>query len=110
MFAPFDGVIVSAKNSTADNAPMVDTNEEEPLGNHVIIEHENNEYSVIAHMQEGSLLVEEGDSSKRRRHSRLAGNSGNSSEPHIHFHVANGSDWENAASITENGDDKMDAA
>ncbi|WP_240508125.1 peptidoglycan DD-metalloendopeptidase family protein [Virgibacillus indicus] len=29
----------------------------------------------------------------------LAGNSGNSSEPHIHFHVADGPDWKEASSI-----------
>jgi hypothetical protein len=97
--APLEGIIVSAENNIADNTPNVDTNEEQLLGNHVIIEHENDEYSVIAHSQEGSLQVSEGDTVSAGDIVGLAGNSGNSSEPHIHFHVANGVDWENAASI-----------
>lgn len=97
--APREGVVVSVENNIADNTPTVDTNEEEPLGNHVILEHENNEYSVIAHLQEGTLKVDEGDQLNAGDVLGLAGNSGNSSEPHIHFHVADGAGWEEAASI-----------
>ncbi|MFA1821624.1 M23 family metallopeptidase [Virgibacillus oceani] len=97
--APLDGLIVSAENNIADNTPNVDTNEEQLLGNHVIIEHDNDEYSVIGHLKEGSLQVSEGDNVTAGELVGLAGNSGNSSEPHIHFHVADSPDWENAASI-----------
>ncbi|PAV28203.1 metalloendopeptidase [Virgibacillus profundi] len=97
--APLDGVVVSTENDISDNKPSVDTNEEKPLGNHVIIEHENNEYSVIAHLKKGSLEVSEGDEISAGDLLGLAGNSGNSSEPHIHFHVADGPDWKEASSI-----------
>src|SRR5699024_1130312 len=97
--APSDGVVVSVENSIPDNTPMVDTNTEEPLGNHEIMEHENNEYSVIAHLQEGTVEVSEGDQLNAGDLLGLAGNSGNSSEPHIHFHVANSAEWEEATSI-----------
>lgn len=102
VLAPLEGVVVSTENSIPENTPLVETNAEEPLGNHVIIEHKNNEYSVIAHLQENSLQVSEGDSVAAGDVVGLAGNSGNSSEPHIHFHVADGEDWENATSIRIN--------
>jgi hypothetical protein len=97
--APLDGVIVSIENNIEDNTPNMETNEEQLLGNHVIIEHANNEYSVIAHLKEGSLQIDEGDNVSAGKVVGLAGNSGNSSEPHIHFHVADSADWENASSI-----------
>ena len=97
--APLDGVIVSIENNIEDNTPNIETNEEQLLGNHVIIEHANNEYSVIAHLKEGSLQIEEGDNVSAGEVVGLAGNSGNSSEPHIHYHVADSADWENASSI-----------
>src|SRR5690625_2367723 len=97
--APLDGVIVSIENNIEDNTPNIETNEEQLLGNHVIIEHANNEYSVIAHLKEGSLQIEEGDNVSAGEVVGLAGNSGNSSEPHIHYHIADSADWENASSI-----------
>jgi len=97
--APRDGVVVSVENEIADNTPTVGTNTEEPLGNHVIMEHENNEYSVIAHLQEGTVEVREGDQLSAGDLLGLAGNSGSSSEPHIHFHVADNAKWEEASSI-----------
>jgi Peptidase family M23 len=108
--APKAGVVVSMENDIADNTPTRNTNTEEPLGNHVIIEHENNEYSVIAHLQKGSLKVNEGDEVSAGDLVGLAGNSGNSSEPHIHFHIADGPEWETATSIRikfEDGEDPV---
>ncbi|WP_200411740.1 M23 family metallopeptidase [Virgibacillus salexigens] len=97
--APFDGVIVSSENTIPDNTPTIDTNTEQPLGNHVVIEHENNEYSFIAHLQEGSLMVQEGDEVFSGEVVGLVGNSGNSSEPHIHYHVADNEELQEATSI-----------
>lgn len=97
--APLAGVVVSVENDIADNKPNVETNTEEPLGNHVIIEHENNEYSVIAHFKKDSVEVSVGNEVQAGDFLGLAGNSGNSSEPHIHFHVADSPNWEEATSI-----------
>lgn len=98
VLAPLDGKVVSVENGIEDNTPNVETNANQPLGNHVIIEHANNEYSVIAHFQKGSVKVKEGDVVKSGDFLGLAGNSGNSSEPHIHFHVSDQLDWENGTS------------
>ena len=40
-----------------------------------------------AHLQPGSVRVKVGDHVKRGQVLGLVGNSGNSSEPHLHFHV-----------------------
>lgn len=54
---------------------------------------------MIAHFQKGSLKVKEGDQVKAGDLLGSVGNSGNSSEPHIHFHVADGENWQEATSI-----------
>lgn len=45
-------------------------------------------YAVYAHLQPGSPMVKNGDRVRRGQKLALVGNTGNSSEPHLHFHVA----------------------
>lgn len=99
MVAPADGVVVEVENEIADNEPVGEMNAEEPLGNYVIIDHGNEEYSFLAHFKQGSIQVEKGDEIKANDVLGLVGNSGNSSEPHIHFHVADSPDIEDSTSI-----------
>lgn len=106
--APADGEVVSVEYNIRDNTPGVETNEDEPLGNHVIIDHGNGEYGVIGHFKQESVEVSEGDSVEAGDFLGLAGNSGNSSEPHVHFHVADSPDWEHAASIRIQFEDDID--
>jgi murein DD-endopeptidase MepM/ murein hydrolase activator NlpD len=47
-------------------------------------------YAFYAHLQPGSLRVKNGDRVTRGRVLGLLGNSGNSTEPHLHFHVSDG--------------------
>ena len=47
-------------------------------------------YMLYAHLQPGSLKVKQGDKIKRGDPIGLVGNSGNSSAPHLHFHVMDG--------------------
>jgi murein DD-endopeptidase MepM/ murein hydrolase activator NlpD len=61
------------------------------MGNHVIIDHGHREYSVYAHMQPGSVLVRPGDNIAAGALLGRLGSSGNSTEPHLHFHVCSGS-------------------
>lgn len=97
--APADGTIVAIENDIADNDPVGEMNADQPLGNYVIIDHGNNEFSYLAHFQKGSIEVEEGDQVKQGDLLGLVGNSGNSSEPHIHFHVADSADPTTSKSI-----------
>jgi hypothetical protein len=94
---PFDDNIISVENNIIDNTPNLETSVEHLLGYHVILEHENNEYSVIVHFKIGSLQVNEEDDGSAGVIPGLAGNSGNSGKPHIHFHAADSPDWENAS-------------
>jgi murein DD-endopeptidase MepM/ murein hydrolase activator NlpD len=56
-------------------------------GNYVMIDHGKNEYSLYAHLQPGSVRVHVGDEVKAGDVIGKLGSSGNSTEPHLHFHV-----------------------
>jgi murein DD-endopeptidase MepM/ murein hydrolase activator NlpD len=56
-------------------------------GNHVMIDHGKNEYSLYAHLQPGSVGIRVGDQVKAGDVIGKLGSSGNSTEPHLHFHV-----------------------
>ncbi|WP_252504150.1 M23 family metallopeptidase [Sporosarcina sp. Marseille-Q4943] len=90
--APADGMVVKVENSVKDNKPVGRMNKKQPLGNYVILDHGNKEFSYLVHFKYQSIVVKEGDKVKKGDLLGLVGNSGNSSEPHIHFHVADSSD------------------
>ena len=56
-------------------------------GNYVMIDHGTNEYSLYAHLQPDSVRVHVGDKVKAGNVIGKLGSSGNSTEPHLHFHV-----------------------
>ncbi|WP_229683224.1 M23 family metallopeptidase [Virgibacillus oceani] len=86
VLAPADGEVIEVVNDINDNIPG-GMNSEKPLGNHVIIKHENGEYSLLAHFKKNSIVVKPGDHVEKGELLGQCGNSGNSSEPHIHFQV-----------------------
>ncbi|MBL8207092.1 MAG: M23 family metallopeptidase, partial [Blastocatellia bacterium] len=57
-------------------------------GNHVILDLGNGRYAFDTHLQPGSLRVKVGDKVKVGQVLGLVGNSGNSTEPHLHFHLS----------------------
>ena len=56
------------------------------LGNHVIVE-QDGVYAVHAHLRRGSVTVAVGDRVEADHPVGEVGNSGNTSEPHLHFHL-----------------------
>lgn len=96
--APADGKVIKVVHHLKDNIPG-EMNELEPAGNLIIIEHTNNEYSLVAHLKNNSSLVQEGDKVQQGDVIARCGNSGNSSEPHIHFQVMDSPDYMNCKSI-----------
>lgn len=96
--APADSKVVKVINNIIDNIPG-EMNESQPAGNYVILEHSNKEYSLLAHLKQDSIMVNEGEIVKRGQIVGLCGNSGNSSEPHIHFQVMDSPDYMNCQSI-----------
>jgi hypothetical protein len=59
-------------------------------GNHIVLDLGNGKYAFYAHFQKKSLLVSIGDHVKRGQVLALLGNTGNSSAPHLHFHLMDG--------------------
>lgn len=95
LLAVADGIIVETKDSIPQNVPGVNSRAV-PItmvtvgGNHVAIDIGHGRYALYAHVQPGSLRVKVGDHVKRGQVVALLGNSGNSTEPHVHFQIADG--------------------
>lgn len=86
VLAPSEGTVVAAIDGVPDNEPG-SMNPYSALGNCVVIQHRTNEVSVLAHFRRGSVRVKAGDKVSRGQVLGLCGNSGNSSEPHLHYHL-----------------------
>ena len=98
LLAPADGIVVSVVNDIPDNEPVGVMNDQPPVGNAVVIDH-GGEFSSLAHLKLGSATVKAGDTVKQGDVIGLAGNSGNSSEAHLHFQVSDGSDLFSSKSL-----------
>lgn len=85
--APESGEIVRAHDGEPDEKPgAISNNFENPYGNHVAIELLTGTYLLIAHLQRGSVATKAGDMVLEGQIIGRCGNSGNTSEPHIHIH------------------------
>ncbi len=86
--APAAGEVVLAVDGIKDNIPGEQNTYFSP-GNTVIIKTANNEHLVLCHFKQHTIKVTEGQKIKQGEVLGLCGNSGNSTEPHIHFHIQN---------------------
>lgn len=86
--APCPGEVVLVVDGVKDNKPG-EFNSMFVPGNTVILKTDNREFLVFAHFKQYSIRVKQGDRVQRGDLLGLCGNTGNSSEPHIHFHVQN---------------------
>jgi hypothetical protein len=59
-------------------------------GNYVVIRHAAKEFSFYAHLIPGSIKTAKGEKVHPGQVIAQLGNSGNSTEPHLHFHVVDG--------------------
>src|SRR5277367_5966335 len=87
-----DGVVTQVGDGIPQNTPgakslAVPIPLETVGGNHVIMEIGDGLFAFYAHMQPGSLRVKVGDKVTRGQVLGLLGNTGNSSEPHLHFQI-----------------------
>jgi biotin carboxyl carrier protein len=62
------------------------------LGNHVVVDAGDGTYAVLAHLRRGSVRVTVGDRVAAGEQVAECGNSGNSSEPHLHVQLTD-SPW-----------------
>src|SRR5262249_6228225 len=86
VLAPADGKVIEVIEGVRDNKPG-SMNPFSAVGNCVVIQHRQDEVSLLAHFKQSSIKVKTGDEVKRGQVLGLCGNSGNSSEPHIHYHL-----------------------
>ncbi|MDB2385203.1 peptidoglycan DD-metalloendopeptidase family protein [Polaribacter sp.] len=114
LIAPCDAEVVLSVNGIKDNIPG-ESNPTYIPGNTVILKTENNEFLFFAHFKQNSIAVEQGQKVKQGELLGLCGNSGNSSEPHLHFHIQNVEDINKAtgaksyfSEILVNGELKKD--
>tara|TARA_R110001592_G_scaffold33835_2_gene116843 strand:- start:1926 stop:2891 length:966 start_codon:yes stop_codon:yes gene_type:complete len=88
LLAPAAGEVVLVVDGVKDNKPGT-MNPVSITGNTVIIKTANNEYLLLAHFKQHSIKVKRGDRVTQGQLLGLSGNSGNSSEAHLHFHIQN---------------------
>lgn len=98
IIAPADGTVIYAVDGVHDNKPG-ESNRMFLPGNTIIVKHRENEYSLFAHFKQNSIRVKVGDKVTKNQVLGLCGNSGNSSEPHLHFQVQNTAFFEDEGSM-----------
>lgn len=101
ILAPAAGTVVYARNDVPNNPhpgdhpdwswyiPLHDP-AQAYAGNCVVIDHGNSEYSVMMHMQQGSVLVKVGDRVAAGQVIGKLGNSGDAFGPHLHYQLQSG--------------------
>jgi hypothetical protein len=108
VLAPADGRVVAAHDGEPDHAARRSPLVALPylltqglrlrkgfcavVGNHVILELAAAEYVLLAHLRAGSIGVRPGDRVTVGQPVARCGNSGNSTQPHLHFQVMDSSD------------------
>ena len=99
VIAPCDG-IVSGTSDGAPDAPIGRVDPLRPAGNHVLLFCAVGRAGItllLAHFRSGSVAVARGDRVRRGTLLGRVGNSGNSTEPHLHIHAVRGSETDPGA-------------
>jgi len=101
VLAPANGVVVYARNDVPNQARpgAVDRKLLQALpdpiwaagGNCIVLDHGNDEYSYLGHLQQGSVQVGKGDHVRQGQLLGRLGSSGNAQGPHLHYHLMAGS-------------------
>ncbi|GEM_PF-240552 len=93
IIAPADGKVVEVYNEAEDSlifGPGKFLSRSPRIGgNYVVIQHTPNEYSTLAHLKKDSIQISPGDPVTRGQTIATCGNTGNSTEPHLHFQLQN---------------------
>lgn len=69
------------------------------IGNHVVVRHGDGLYSAYAHIKRGSAQVRVGDRVSAGDHLAAVGNTGNSTQPHLHFQLMDRPRFTGAAGV-----------
>lgn len=95
IISPCDGTVVLAIDGVPDNKPG-ELNPIHVTGNTLVLETAHQEYVLLAHLKEGSIGVKKGQRVEKGAYLAKCGNSGNSSEPHLHLQLQNARDFHKA--------------
>jgi murein DD-endopeptidase MepM/ murein hydrolase activator NlpD len=87
ILSPADGTVIATENGVPDNAVPGQWNKDDAYANFVIVDHGHQEFSYFIHFRQGSVKVRAGEKVKRGQVIGRCGNSGRSSEPHLHYHM-----------------------
>ncbi|MGG0289903.1 M23 family metallopeptidase [Bacillus pacificus] len=86
VMAPASGTVVSINNNEQDLVPGSE-NFQSMVGNHIYLRlDETGTFLILAHLKKGSINVREGQHVSEGEFLAQVGNSGSSSEPHLHIH------------------------
>jgi hypothetical protein len=116
VLAPFDGVVVGVETSRRDHLTRLSSlglvylllegfvrgmgAPKHVLGNHLMIQATDGRVvAVLAHLRRGSVSLSAGDRVVRGQQVAECGNSGNSSDPHLHFQLMDGPDVRTARGV-----------
>lgn len=106
--APAAGVVRVAENNEVDhsvpnspNSPASAATEANAIpGNYIVIDHENGECSLLAHLKRGTQSVQEGDRVTRGQRIAEVGLSGDSrTVPHLHYQLMDSCDFRDAEGL-----------
>jgi hypothetical protein len=86
ILAPADGEVIEVVSGLRDNKPKA-LNSFNFIGNYIMIKHTEDTFSVLGHLKLGSTLVKVGQKVKTGDKLAECGNSGYTTDPHLHFHV-----------------------
>lgn len=101
VLAPADGIVTEVVDAYPDVPPDP---ENTGMPNLVVIDHGNGEWSFLAHFRPASIRVRPGEHVARSAILGQCGNSGDSSEPHIHYHL------QSSATLTSMDQDMLPTA
>lgn len=104
--APVDGTVVEVLDGERDQPPGEQLSEN-ILGNHVIIEVDDDEYLFMAHFREGSVQVGSGDEVGAGDRIAECGNTGHTLTPHLHVHLQNSAEFPFAKGLPLRFDDYL---
>jgi len=87
--SPANGKIIQIINGAIDVIPG-ERDRGNGVGNMIITDYGNGEFGMLCHLKHNSIKVEVGDEIKQGQAVGLCGNTGNTSEPHVHFQLQDG--------------------
>ncbi|MEU9067318.1 M23 family metallopeptidase [Streptomyces sp. NPDC048306] len=116
LLAVADGTVVRADDGQRDHLArtslpallylmLVEGSVREPagvrriVGNHLVLDLGEGTHALYAHVRRGSFTVREGDRVRAGQVLARCGNTGNSTEPHVHFQLMDGPDPDTARGL-----------